>query len=228
MKKIPNTKTTEELLQDLNDAKEIPEEYKVIDEDDSVLTFIRYYNIQPGKIPVKKVYLYKLYKKFTKEPLVRRAFSIQMNQYFDTSSYNTNAYWLINQKALNLSEKALQVLKKETTKQNVTKMPSKHDHFESWIKHDNITKGTDSNWIWVSAIMLYNIYDKWAYFHKKKTLSRDNFNKMLRLYFPDLKQTYRGLYFKLNNSICKHITPDMESGKLARNSLTNEKEEQKK
>ena len=58
MKKLPNNKTTEELLKDLEtDSKEESLNEKIQHEEDSILTFLSFYNIQPGNERIKNNFL---------------------------------------------------------------------------------------------------------------------------------------------------------------------------
>lgn len=217
LKKSANNKSTEELLKDLETEIEGKVSERKIQSEDSVITFLRFYNIEPGNQKIKTTYLYKLYKDFTKNPHSSYTFAKKIGNYLTRIAAKYGDHYLINQKVLNLSEKALEILKKNDVDNTHGSLPKKQ-HFDNFIKKYNIKPGTSDSWIWISTQALFNVYDKWSYSIKKKNpLSLNRFRDLCKVYFP-FKQDQMTYYFK--------ITPlDMMSEEQARNSLTNEKKE---
>ena len=227
MKKQPVQKTTAELIEDLTSEVEVTEEK--IQSEDTILTFLRFYNIEPGTHPIKDKYLYKLYKEFTKEPVNSKSFQKAMGYYLKSvnpQKSNTisisGKYYLINKKLLNLSEKALEVIQK-SDKAPQHKSLAWKAHFDGFLKRYGIEAGKDGNYIWASTNTLFNLYDKWTFEIKRKTgLSKREFIKLCKAYFEHKQDNNNYLWYKIND-----ITKDKKSETKARNSLTNEKEEQK-
>lgn len=225
-KKSPDNKTTEELLEDLNNPTDSEE--VIINEEDTILTFVRFYNLQPGLIKIKGKHLYSLYRKFTKEPKISKSFHEDISQYIPyMRDEKTERVYLINKKMLNLSEKALELIKKENKAPKHARVIYKL-HFENFINKFDIKSGNDTSFVWASIKILYNLYDKWVYgIRKTRPLSKQEFREFCKVHFKH-KETDDGYWFKLNDNILEHVTPEMDSGTKARNSLPNEKEEKPK
>ncbi len=230
MKKQPVQKTTEELLKDLDNPSisTTPVIEEKIQSEDTVLTFLRFYNIEPGTYTIKDTYLYKLYRQFTSEPVTSKTFQKALGYYlkyvqpkFPNDKTVTGKHYLINKKMLNLSEKALELVKKsDKTAQH--KSLTWKTHYDSFLKRYGIEAGKDGDYIWASTTTLFNLYDKWTYEIKRKIgLSKREFIKFCKAHF-EYKQDKNTLWYKIND-----ITKDKKSEIKARNSLTNEKEKQK-
>lgn len=222
-KKLPVTKSTEELLKDLEVPEEIVEEK--IESKDTVITFLRFYNIEPGLEKIHQRQLYKLYKEFTENPLIQYTFAENLSLYIPWTMVKEQKVYLINQKAMNLSEKALEFLDKQTKHPRHKALPSQA-HFKNFVDKYNIKRGTGTNWIWVSAVIFYNLYDKWTYSIKKKSpFSEKSFRDLCKLYFEH-KEDPQLLWFKLNISICQHLSREMDKKYKARKRLPHEKKEE--
>lgn len=228
MKKQPVQKTTEELLNDLNNpSTEISEEK--IQSEDTILTFLRFYNIEPGPYYIKDKYLYKLYKQFTEVPVSSISFHIRMGEYLKISKpiYPEEKdkhfkYYSINKKQLNLSEKALEVIE-NTEKYPPHKSLVWKDHFNNFLEKYEIKPGKEK-YIWVSTNTIYDLYDKWTYeIKKKKCLSKSELIKFCKIYFEYKRDGMYSFYYKLDETI-----KDKMSETQARNRLTNEKKEKQK
>lgn len=226
-KKLPSHKSNEDLLKDLNleDEQISPDVEEKIQSSDTILAFLRFFNIEPGKQEVKAKYLYKLYSKFTEKPLNKLTFSIQMGEYFQFKSglHDETKVYLVNQKVLNLSEKLLNFLEKQTRHPRHKALSSKA-HFESFINKYGLKPGEKQDWIWVSIDLLYNLYDKWVYSIKRKQpMAKDEFERICHAYFIH-KDNKRITWFKIHTSILQHVSKDMDTKIKARNSFSNEKE----
>lgn len=224
MKKLPNSKSLEELLKDL----ENPSESETIQvEEDSILTFLSFYNIEPGKEKIKDTLLYKLYKQFTKDPKSAQGFHTAIGSYIPTvTEFNYQRFYLINQKVLNLSKRALEFLKKDVKARPRHRVISLRIHFDNYMKKYALEPKDE--FIWASFDVLYNLYDKWTYEIKKKNrLSLEEFRKLCQIYLIH-KENKTAQWFKVNISITKHLSKEMDKKIKARNSFPNEKEEKSK
>lgn len=234
LKRSPSKKTTEELLKDLNLPEDIKDrlsiEEKLIQrEEDDILTFLRFYNIESGKNEIKKRYIYKLYSQFSKDPVSKHSFNLCLGLYLKTNHRDPKeSFFLINQKILNLSEKALEFLEKQTHKPRSRSLPT-IQHFENFLKKYHIKAAKDdNNWVWVSSDILYNMYDKWKYSIKKSTaISLHEFRQLCKAYFIWKRDEYY-FWYKLDNSICTSLPLDKKYKVKTRTRLLNEKEEKQK
>lgn len=228
MKRLPNNKTNEELLKELNSVEESQEE--ISSEEDGILTFLRFYNIEAGKNKIKARYLYKLYKQFTKNPKNNKSFNIILGYYlpFISEKGNIEKCYLLNQKVLNLSKRALEFLEKEPKRPKHRSLPW-IEHFNGFIKKYDIKAGSDENYVWVSSFILFDLYDKWVYeIRKKRNLSKFELIQLCKASFLSKKDSITD-WFKIDTSITKHLSREVDEKIKARNSLTNEtKEKQKK
>jgi len=232
MKKQPIQKTTQELLNELNTPVESTEEK--IQNQDTVITFLRFYNIEPGPHYIKDKYLYKLYKQFTENPVSSVLFQTRMGEYlksvnpiFREKRKQIGKHYLINKKQLNLAEKALEILEKENKKPSHKSIVWKN-HFENFLNKYGIKPGKDK-YIWVSTNTLYDLYDKWVYeIKKRRALSKRELVQFCKIYFEYKRDQAYSFYYKLDETIVQLTKKDKMSETQARNSLTNEKEKQKK
>lgn len=231
LKKLPVNLSNEDLIKDL-DSSPIPLDQSISlksKREDSVIKFLQFYNIEPGKHLMKTKTLYGLYKKFIKDPLTRQSFCIQMNKFLNLKSLNDTreTYYLINQKALNISEKALSLLG-DDLKQLRFKNKARQ-HFESFIERYNIKPGNEDSFIWLSYDVLYDLYDEWTYNNSKRApLSKKHLRKICGMYFPEIKKMQYKDWFYIDASITKFLTADRISDIQARTRLKHEKKKQKK
>lgn len=227
LKKQPNKKSTEELLEILNNS-ETSKEDKIDHEEDTIITFLRFYNIEPGNQKILDSFLLKLYNQFTKNPVSSRIFVERIAHYIPyVIKYNNKKYYLISQKALNLSEKAYEFVKNQNSYPKHRSINWKL-HFENFLKKYDIKSGKNSEYLWISFKMLYNLYDKWIYEIKKKQwISEREFSKLCKIYFTH-KNAKSSLWFKIDESISNKLTKDMMSELKARTSSINEKEKKQK
>ena len=226
MKKLPNSKSLEELLKDLDDPNESTEQIQI--EENSILTFLSFYNIEPGKERIRNTFLYRLYKQFTKDPKSPKAFHRVLYDYIPfVEEFNDDKFYLINQKVLNLSKRVIEFLKKDDKSKLRKRATSWKFHFDNFVDKYDIKPGDDKNFIWVSFPILYNMYDKWTYEIKKNNrLSLEEFRRLCQIYLNH-KESKKTQWFKVNNSITKYISREMDKKLKARNRSPNETKEKK-
>lgn len=178
-KKLPHEIDTEELLNLVDSKEEFVEEAKneITEDEHSILAFLSFYNIKHGNEKIPCTLLYEIYKRWAKEKISKDLFFKSVSLYLIRGKTGVHNYYQINMDALTLSKKALDLLKK---KPNRTKSKTAKVHFDSFLSHYKITKGTDR----VGLEYLYKLYDKWHYEKKPKSrLGKGQLKKFLRLYF---------------------------------------------
>jgi hypothetical protein len=226
LRKSVNKKTNEELLKDLQSDVE-SEDQVITSEEDNILTFLRFYNIEAGNYPVIDKFLYLLYKEFSKEPVTVKRFTRAIGLYIPRKQKNYGHLYFINQKTVNLAQKAEEYIK---NKPGIRKHKSIQwkQHFDNFIEKFEIKVAGAKNYIWVSSEFLYDFYDKWVYsISRKSQLSRHEFRQFCQIYFEHKIHEHR-LWLKIDKSITKHLPGKRlpRSKKKARNSLTNEEKKE--
>lgn len=204
MKKTPTAHTDEELLKLLNeDTKDLPTEIPP-HHDNEILSFLSTFKIEDGKTPISKRLLLELYRSWTKEPLTNTQFYYGVSKYLMTLLSSGQSFYLINQKALTLTETAYKLLNKRV--RDKTKNNNWRSHFENYLAKYKIKPGN----YYVEAFVLYNLYDKYAYeIGKKLPLSEFQFHRFCSLYFTKKKLTEdRVSWFGVHKSIKNVITDD--------------------
>lgn len=212
-------KTIDELLKELEEKTSNPEVVKVQRNYSDILKFLTTFHIENGYCLIDRKILYQLYKQYEKKhgvhkKLIERKFYRLMKNYL--KSVKTSFY--INQKAFDLSEKILNLLKPEV--RQTTKMIPMQMHFQNFIKKFNLKPGKKLTQIWVSAKTLYDLYDEWTYgIRKKRPLSYQSFVRFCNIYFPISKEDqYDKTWISLDDSIAELIK--------ARNSYKNEQKKE--
>ncbi len=216
----PDKKTTEELLKDLENSSH--SDKRKIHVNDDILSFLRFYNLEEGRFKVKSYVLYKLYRWYTQTPRSKMSFHLKMNQYLPIHKERDEVYYKINRKAVNLTEKALEILKpkREKTLYNGNSL-----NFKNFIKKFNLKIGTDDSFIWISIDMLYDLYDEWTYnIYKKNPMDRYAFMSFCSLYFPKCKRSSDVLWFQMSETIKETLTEERISRLKARKLNPDEKE----
>lgn len=222
--KRPDKKTTEQLLQDLENY-EVVQPKRVKNEDD-IVAFLRFYNIEDGPSRIPSKTLYNLYKKSTTKPSNEATFNLRIGKYLLKYQIRANVYYKINQKTINLSEKALELLKpkREKTKNHFWKI-----HFENFIKKFNLKSGKETHFIWVSIAILFDLYDEWTYEIKRNsTLNIKVFSEFCRLYFPKTTIKDRKTWFCMDETIKETLTEERIARFEARKQTPDEKKKSKK
>jgi hypothetical protein len=201
MKKTPLEYSNEELKKALEqtDGEQSTQEYET-----DVPSFLSFYKIKSGKDLVLKRVLYKLYTYFSQNPIESRKFTEQMNQYVISRQVGPYQYYVINQKALDLSKHAYDHIIEHT--HDRVKIPAWKAHFDKYLERYKIKPGH----YFIPSMALYNLYDKYVYeTGKKLPLSYHQFIKFCKLYFDAERVTQdKVTYYGVDKSIKEFITED--------------------
>lgn len=168
---------------------------------DEISRFLLFYKIEPGNKRVLPTLLYKLYNEWSNDPCKSREFALKLSNYLPRIS---NGLVLVNQDSFELIEKFNIIIGSRVKLQNKTKIPHIKKHFESFLKINDLIKGSN----WVNSDLLYYFYKQWIYKNKGKKIGIIPFINMCKLYFPykyiDKKQRY---YFGVDDIFVKKLTP---------------------
>src|SRR5271166_3142275 len=149
-KKIITELTDEELLKIINKAPETEQLYFRND----VTDFISFYNIKSGKYKISTKLLYKLYVKWSENPISLIVFTKTLTDLFTYKMSGPNYFILLNKTSFKLKS----ILDSQYKVVNKTKQKSYKKHFDLYLEKYNITKGTT----YITNKILYNLYDKWT------------------------------------------------------------------
>lgn len=189
----------EELLELL---KENPTEINTYDYSNDVLDFISIYGIKSGENQILLPLIYNLYKSWSKNPLYRNQFGMEMSKLFVSVRYGNGNTYRINKTKDFFLEKSVK------KKQNKTKRKPWLKHFKCFINKYQLKSGR----FYIKDIVLYNLYDKWTYKNNNHNpLSLFQFLKFCKLFFknPAPKQINGVIWFSVNSEIQKYFTPDL-------------------
>jgi hypothetical protein len=199
IKKTPSQVETEELLDLLNQTDNVQEsnnlEYK-----NDILNFISVFNIQQGEETIKPFTLYSIYKVWSKEPITKTQFHIEINKYFDNKG---NGY-LINRNAIQLTHEAY--LKFDQKKR---KLKSKFwaNHYEDFLLYHSLKNGT----FWLEADILYFLYDKYTHERGLDKNSATHMSKDVFFTYSDVflkyKTTKKGKVYSVTENIKNFFQP---------------------
>lgn len=191
MKKLPHELTNEELLSQIDTTQPI-QEYR-----NDVLDFISTYKLKQGPEKIRRNILYDLYKCWSKNPINKQTFALEIGRLFET-----------DEKYLNLNIPSANLLRKlYDFKKPQIKIVSKKwkQHFENYLNYYQITSGT----FFVKTEVLYNLYDKWTYNNNNKNpLGIDQFRSFCNLYFKK-KVARHYHWFGVNRSIFAHLNEEL-------------------
>lgn len=186
-------------LEQKTDGEQSTQEYET-----DVPQFLSFYKIKSGKDLVLKRVIYKLYTYFSENPISKEKFGEQMAQYVISRQVGPYFYYVINQKALDLSKHAYDHIIEQT--HDRIKIPAWKNHFDKYLERYKLKTGT----FFLEAYILYNLYDKFVYETKKRMpLGYQQFIKFCKLYFDAERVTQDGVtYFGIDKSIKEFITDD--------------------
>lgn len=165
-----------------------------------VLDFISSINLKAGDNKITSKLLYKAYTRWSDKPIGHNAFTKELTDFF---VYNQQ-YFLLNIKPLQLKK----LITKETHPMSKTRMRSLGKHFQQFIKFYDLKSGG----LYLKDIVLYNLYDKWAYIKDQENpISSRQFLRFLNRWFtsPPPKFYKKAHYFAVDKNIEKHLTPDL-------------------
>lgn len=174
---LPNNLTIEELLESAEDDKQ-EKEINNIDWNNDVVSFLLTFNIKSGPHPVPKPLFFALYKHWSKNPIIKTKFNIEIAKFLIRHQKGPNQFYLIDKDAFKISEEIQQFILKKTV--DKTKSKSYKKHFENFLKKYQLKQGN----YYVESYILYYLYDKWVFSIKKKApLGENQFFNFCKLYF---------------------------------------------
>lgn len=164
-----------------------------------IFDFISVYKLTNGENKVSARLLYKLYKQWSKDPLTKLKFAYEMTDLFE---YYTNCHgnmYLLNQSAISLKQLLNEIKPEKRLKVNQKRWG---EHFQKFLNKYNIKKGS----FLIKDVVLYNIYDKWAYKNKLKSqLTLNQFRKFCKVFFDSTKKGY----FSVDNSVKNYLSENL-------------------
>jgi hypothetical protein len=195
--KAPNGYSLDELLNSLEDEQGQSDES--FSSDDPIFKFIAKYNLKTGENKVTKGFLYKLFKISSEEKLSTIAFTNTLRNYilYKDEKFHINLDSAFIGKTL---------YQKQSKVQNKKLTNTVHRKgVEKFIRDMKITKGND----YLSAGVLFYIYDEWRFKNKKLTkLTLSIFIKLLKLYIPHKQLDETEIYFGINRDEYKDYYTD--------------------
>lgn len=190
VKKLDNA----QLLNLIKDTDKEVEDIHVLNDD--ISNFLSFYNINPGNEKVSKRTLFKLYKAWTTavksykltgfvQQLLRKQFEVDYNKIF------------IDKNQINID---VLILKKLETKPKKPRDRSDRyrERFERFLNEYDIKSGNT----WVKSKSLYDLQKK---YFPKHCFTPQIFSKLLKLYIKEHDYVNRCLYFRVDDSIIKHL-----------------------
>lgn len=201
-KKTPTSHTDEELLNALDQETQSNETPNYIYGE--IPAFLSAFKIEQGKDVVPTKLLLELYRSWSKDPLTKLQFECEIAKYLLIHQKGPRFFYLINQKAFNLSQSAYKLLESKT--RDRTKSPPWKLHFESFLTKYGIKPGD----FYIESFILYNLYDKYVYeIGKKQPLGYEQFHYFCDLYFDNKRLTQNKVsWFGVDKSIKNIITDD--------------------
>lgn len=217
MKKAVTELSDQELLKLVEQEKS---NQVVYDWPNDVMEFISVYNLKQGTEAITTKLLYRLYKFWSKEPVLRQTFSNAIMDIFPSSRIGESVTILLDEKALNISNEVNKYLKRfdKTKSKNWTK------HFTTYLDHYSIKKGG----LFIKNNVLFNLYDKWTSRNNNyHPLGPKQFNKFCALFFT--QKIIRGEKWSgVDKSIEQHLTEDLINLMYNKKASRNGKKENKK
>lgn len=204
LKRVLTQYSTEELLESITSTKVEDDSFDYSQMKNDVPHFLATYNIEPGKYTVPQRALYELYRLWSPTPKGMRSFLCQVGRYLLIHYKGQKCFYLINKKALKLTEEAYKfILKRSIDK---TKSVSWARHFANFIKKYDIKPG---DW-WIEGYILYDLYDKYVYeIGRKLPIGFSQFSNFCRLYLTQARLTEnRVSWWGVDPSIRKYITDE--------------------
>jgi hypothetical protein len=171
--KSPDKKLPQEIgLEDLYAALERDEETFTYKND--TLLFIATFDLRPGKFIISKHAMYQLYRKWSRNPVSKIVFSLELQKFLPV----TSRYYQLSLSPLKITESIYKRVLDHTV--DKTKSPRFKQHFDSFLEFYDIRAGK----YYHKASLLYFFYDKWAYKNRNRNpLSYVQFNNFLKVYF---------------------------------------------
>lgn len=200
MKKSLRNATVEELIKLAESPTNADTE--IYNYPSDILQFLSEYNIKSGEERVPNSFLYRLYKKWSENPLSQRSFSNHLVDIFQFTRYGPYYAMHINKSAITLKEEAYKYLKRV----DKTKSSKTSAHFKKYLEKYSIKKGG----LFIKDTVLYSLYDKWCgtRYKDRHPLSLFQFNNFCKVFFE--KKSIKGHYwFALDYTILNHLSEDL-------------------
>ena len=193
--KTPKKLTTEELLEQLEEAHDV-DAFSELSDDHSktseILSFISHFELEPGEYLIHQKYMFSLYKSFSKNPMNQRSFFRMLSTVYPYK--NTSYTFKVNRNIQNLLRFAKQ------NKSKSSKLTGNFNHRRvSTVKKflDSQDIGPGNNW--VESFVLYAKYKEYM----KETRSPKYADSTLTRIISMLVETYRvddSVWFKLSKN----------------------------
>lgn len=196
----PITEISNEDLLDI--ISENPNKINTYEYNNDVLEFISTYGIKEGENQILFPLIFNLYKSWSRKPLFRNNFGIELSKLFVSVKYGLATTYRINKSKDFFLEKSVK------KKQNKTKRKPWLKHFQKFVDKFELKSGS----FYIKDIVLYNIYDKWVYKNgKKNPLSFHQFLKFCNLFFkkPAKKIINGHEYFGMDKNIQKYFNDNL-------------------
>lgn len=196
-------------------SKEIDKLLKIIESNkdhtlkgDSVVKFIKFYNIKSGRLKIAQIHLYALYTKWATTPINKEVFEDAMIQILPTVNTPAGIIYKINLSTLNISDEALESVKPKSKRPS--RIPRRINQFVSTLK---IEVGDNP----IELEQFYLIYYKYSKQERQKATDRRKFFDVIKLKF-EAKVTGPSQYYFLINKSLDQLTSTIKNRKREKNS----------
>lgn len=204
-RKLPHQASVEDLL------KAIEKDETVISQQDElihypllqndIVAFLSHYGIEPGDDLVPHTMLYYLYNIWSKEPVSKRTFSLQVGKFLITHKKTYKIYYMLNKSSLNLTTEAFKLINAHS--QNKAKSMPWRKHFENFLAKYDIKPGN----FFLEGYILYDLYDEYSYnLKRKKSIGEQQFFNFCKVYFKSKYTKTQTTLFGIDASIEKTLT----------------------
>ncbi len=220
VKKSTHSLDTEELLGILETDETPQGEAEIVYKND-MLTFISTFALEAGENKIKQHTLYNIYKAWSKDPVKKSEFILEMANIFDTTQAKTSTCYLLNSSAIKLTHDAYKYYTNEATVRPTSKIWKQH--FENFLKFHSLTPGP----YWVHANILYFIYDKYCHAtgldrSSKTYMGKATFFLYCSTYLERKKYGRKGRYYGISDNIKSFFQIDQLQRMEAQYAQTNQ------
>lgn len=184
----------EEALQNKQQVKSIDNSYN------DLIKFAKAFNLKVGEVKVKSSILYRIYKRWSKEPIEFITFCRDMLLIIDGSK----TFFHLE---TDTKELANFILKEEPLRRDLLKSPKFKEHFELFLSKHNIVPGS----FYINGQLISDLYNKWCKANKRNsnTIGYNNLIKFSKLYFK-CKQDFDDYYFAVDSSITNNLSEEQK------------------
>jgi hypothetical protein len=198
-KHLLTSKSTEELLEELEGSEEGPE-IDIAYADNPVYLFLQRYKIKPGKMLVHKKHLFTLYMKTVMAPISKAKFITELGEFLDVEGNSV----YINQNIAEVNRASRLDAKKKVNNQLIlsSKIMKK---FEEFLKAFNVEAGED---VYITAKSLYYFYQQWTYETKKRPSSYRTVINLIPIFLKQPINITEEQHYGINKSILEKVTQE--------------------